>query len=308
MKILLTGGDGQIGWELRHTLASAATVIAPDRRQLDLSRLASIAECMREVRPDLVINAGGYTAVDRAEEEPPLAALINGEAAGVLAAEARACGAPLIHYSTDYIFDGAKQTPYQPEDAPNPVSAYGRSKLLGEQAIGSSGAEALILRLSWVYGLRRNNFLRAILEQAESRNRLKVVNDQHGCPTWCRLVAQWTAHIIRHSFRAGPGGATFNGDAGIYHLSCSGRTTWYGFARRIIELAELDHAVEITPCGTDEFPRPARRPKQSALDCQRTCRTFELELTAWDDALAQVMAERRSERAALRTGPAAQRA
>lgn len=292
MKILLTGADGQIGWELRRAFSSSVTIIAPDRSQLDLARLETIAETMRVAKPDLVINAGGYTAVDRAEEEPELANRVNGEAPGLLAAEAKKCGAAFIHYSTDYVFDGSKKTAYLPDDAPNPISAYGRSKLLGEQSVTAAGAESIILRLSWVYGLRRANFLRSILDQAQQRDQLTIVNDQNGCPTWSRLVAQWTAEIVRHSFQPKPGGATLNGNAGIYHLACTGRTTWFHFAQRIIELAELDRAVDVLPCTTADYPRPARRPQQSALDCERTCKTFNLQLTDWDAALQKVMAER----------------
>lgn len=294
MKILLTGADGQIGWELRRTLSQLGTIVAPDRQQLDLSHLEMIAPCVQHVHPNLIINAAGYTAVDRAEEEPDLADRVNGEAPGVLAAQAKKCGAAIIHYSTDYVFDGTKASPYVPDDKPNPISAYGRSKLLGEQSVMKSGAEALVLRLSWVYGLRRSNFLRAILDQAEKRDRLTVVNDQHGCPTWCRLVAEWTAAILNNSFQMEPGGASFIGSAGLYHLSCTGKTTWFEFARRIIEMADLDRTVDVSPCTTAEYPRPAQRPKQSVLDCSKTIKTFNLEPCNWDDALQRVMAERRA--------------
>ena len=223
-RILLTGKNGQVGWELQRTLAPLGEVVVLDRRQLDLSDPDQIRERVREISPDLIVNAAAYTAVDRAEAEPEPAMAVNGTAPGLLAEEAKRIGAAIIHYSTDYVFDGAKTTPYTEEDAPNPLNVYGRTKLAGEQAVQAAGVPHLILRTSWVYGMRGKNFLLTILRLAREREELKIVDDQIGAPTWSRTIAEATAQILTS------GAWPVSGASGIYHLTASGSTSWYGFA------------------------------------------------------------------------------
>lgn len=294
MRILLTGSTGQIGWELHHVLRGRGQVITPTRGELDLADADSIVRAIQGARPDVVINAGGYTAVDRAEREPDLVEQTNGIGPGVLAEQAWTLGAAFVHFSTDYVFDGTKSSPYEPDDEPAPINVYGRSKLHGERNVRAAHEEALILRLSWVYGLRRRNFMLAMLEQARQRSQLNVVDDQYGCPTPCSLVALWTAQVIRHALHRSGQQWLFAGHAGTYHLACSGRTSWCGLARRIIELADLPRSVGVVPITTAEYPTPARRPQQSVLDCTKTAAAFDIEFTNWDQALQQVMTDYRA--------------
>lgn len=296
MKILLTGSTGQVGWELNRALPAldpSTDVVAPEHSELDLADADALRAAVGEIDPDVIINAACFTAVDEAEHQPDRANLINGRAPGVLAESAKKCGAAFVHYSTDYVFDGAQGAPYRPDDETNPINAYGQSKLLGEQAVRAAGGESLILRLSWVYSLRRHNFLRTMLELARQRDHLRVVDDQVGCPTWSRLVAQWTVEMLRGALHADDGRSTFGGRAGTYHLACSGATSRFGFARRIIELAGLDERVTVEPIRSSEYPTAARRPAYSCLDCEQSRRTFGLSFMAWDDALGQVMNEYR---------------
>jgi dTDP-4-dehydrorhamnose reductase len=280
VRILLTGRNGQVGWELERSLAPLGEIIATDRAALDLGDPDAIRRVVREAKPELVVNAAAYTAVDKAESEPELAMRINGVAAGVLAAEAKRLGAWLIHYSTDYVFDGSGKRPYSEGDATNPINAYGRSKLAGEQAIAASGARYLILRSSWVYGSRGRNFLLAILQRAHSGAALRVVDDQIGAPTWCRQIAEVTARIVAGRSDVG----------GTYHLSAGGETTWCGFARAIMALAGIDAGVQ--PIATAEYPTAAKRPRYSVLDCAKLARDFGVALPDWRDGLARCMAER----------------
>nr|WP_255210519.1 dTDP-4-dehydrorhamnose reductase [Methylogaea oryzae] len=222
MNILLTGKDGQVGWELQRALAPLGKVVAVGRDALDLADADGIRRVVRDVAPRLIVNAAAYTAVDKAESEPELAMAINGIAPGILAEEARRLGAGLIHYSTDYVFDGAKQGEYAEDDTPNPVSVYGQTKLAGERAVSSSGAEHLIFRTSWVYGLRGRNFLLTMLRLARERAELRVVADQVGAPTWSRMIAEATAIVVARWYEHSAGDATprpKSGLSGIYHLA-----------------------------------------------------------------------------------------
>jgi dTDP-4-dehydrorhamnose reductase len=280
MKILLTGGRGQVGYELERCLQGLGEVVAPGRERLDLSDLAQVRDVVRALRPGLIVNAAAYTAVDRAESEPALAHVVNAEAPGVLAEEARRLGAALVHFSTDYVFDGSKDGPYVESDAAAPLNVYGRTKLLGEQAIAATGAAHLILRTSWVYGMRGHNFLLTMLRLARERGELRVVSDQHGAPTWSRTVAQTTADILSQARR---GGDWWAENGGLYHLSCQGQTTWHGFAEAIMEASS--NSTPVIPISTNEFPTPARRPRNSTLDASRLVHRF-CRLPEWRAALA----------------------
>lgn len=286
--ILLTGPDGQVGWELQHTLAPLGPVIAAGRDLLDLASPDSIRAAIRDIGPGLIVNAAAYTAVDRAEEEQTLAMAVNGEAPGILAEEAKRAGAALIHYSTDYVFDGAASRPYRETDPTNPVSAYGRSKLAGEQAIAAVGGAHLILRAAWVYSRRGNNFLLAMRRLAGEREELRVVNDQTGSPTWAGAIAGATADIVAQSGLAdGPG--ALDGRGGLYHLTAAGKTTWHGFAEAIVQsmraAGEPVACRRVLPISTAEYPTPARRPAWSVLDCRKLENTFGIRLPDWRDQL-----------------------
>lgn len=288
--IMLIGKNGQIGWELQRTLAPLGGVVTLDIKQLDLANPDQIRERVREIKPNLIVNAAAYTAVDKAEEEPELAMAINGTAPGVLAEEAKRLGAAIVHYSTDYVFDGTKTTPYTEKDEPAPLSVYGRSKLEGERAIQHSGAAHLILRTSWVYGLRGHNFLLTILRLAREREEIKVVDDQIGSPTWSRLVAQATAQILvqRETVLAGADG--------IFHLTAAGQTSWCNFAKVAIAQAYSPGVlpVKIVPIPTSAYPAAARRPAWSLLSNSKLNQTFGLALPDWEDTLRMVL-ERFSE-------------
>jgi dTDP-4-dehydrorhamnose reductase len=281
LRILLTGRNGQVGWELERTLGPLGEVIAFDHAGLDLARPDAIVSCVREVKPDVIVNAAAYTAVDKAESEPDLAMAINGIAPGILAEEAKRIGALLVHYSTDYVFDGEKDGPYVETDAPNPLSVYGASKLAGERAIAASGADHLIFRTSWVYANRGKNFLLTILRLAKEKPELRVVADQFGAPTWARDIATATALVLARR----PAGAEIW--SGIYHLTAAGRTTWHGFAQKIVELAGLSTPVAAIPVS--EYPTPARRPRNSVLDHSKAESSFGLKLPSWDAAASRCL-------------------
>jgi dTDP-4-dehydrorhamnose reductase len=292
MKILITGPDGQIGHELMRALSPRHEVLGLARAQMDLAQPASIQRAIRAAAPDLIINAAGYTAVDRAEREPDLARMVNATAVGVIGEEAAAIGAAVIHYSTDYIFDGAKLTPYTPDDRPNPLNVYGHTKWQGELALARSGAHFIILRTAWVYGLRSRNFLLRVLELANERSELRIVDDQIGCPTWCRSIALATERIINCSL-AGPAGArTFGGREGVYHLASAGATSWFGFAQRIFNLARLPRTPVVLPISSREYGAPAKRPAFSVLDCSGAKECFDVFIPHWDSVLQEVMNER----------------
>jgi dTDP-4-dehydrorhamnose reductase len=277
-RILLTGTNGQVGYELARSLQGLGEVVALDRGAMDLADLARVRDVIRSLKPDLIVNPAAYTAVDKAESEPELAMRINGEAPGVMAEEARALGAALIHYSTDYVFDGSKDGAYTEQDAPCPVSVYGRSKLAGEQAIQAAGIRHLILRTSWVYGMRGKNFLLTVLRLAQERDELRIVADQFGAPTWSRTIAEATARIVAR------GAGDWDAESGIYHLTAKGRTSWHGFTEAILDNAALAKRPGVTPIATADYPLPARRPANSVLSQQRFVDTFG-ELPAWDAAL-----------------------
>ncbi len=291
MKILLTGCNGQVGWELTRTLLPLGEVFAAGRLQADLSDLHGLRNAIQTYSPDVIVNAAAYTAVDKAETETALAFLINAEAPGVLAEAAKKNNALLIHYSTDYVFDGAKDSVYTETDTTNPINVYGQSKLAGEQAIQAVGGDYLTLRTSWVYAARGNNFLKTMLRLAAEREELNIVDDQIGTPTWARLIAETTAHILRQSLLERQQSCF---SSGVYNLTSTGATSWYGFARKIVEIARqqgnpaLKNRV-INPIATTDYPLPAKRPANSRLSTERLERHFQLELPPWDHALTLCM-------------------
>lgn len=293
-KILLTGKHGQLGSELQRSLMRLGEVVALARSDLDLANASSIREVVQTVRPNLIVNAAAYTAVDRAEEEPDLANKINGVAPGILAEEAKRLGASVVHYSTDYVFDGAKSSPYTEEDPPSPLNVYGRTKLAGELTIEDAGVPHLILRTSWVYSERGNNFLWTILRLARERQQLKVVDDQIGTPNWSRMVAQVTAQILaqccsRTSTRTG-----FAKSDSIYHLSAIGQTSWHGFARAIVEESLAPRGLEmpqIIPISSTEYPTAARRPENSVLANARIVDAFGVSIPHWRTDLRRCIQE-----------------
>jgi dTDP-4-dehydrorhamnose reductase len=282
MKILLLGKNGQVGFELQRTLAPLGDVTALGRQELDLTQAAAIRSTVRWFKPDLIVNAAAYTAVDKAESEPELAMAINGTASGILAEEAALLKATLIHYSTDYVFDGAKKTPYTEQDTPNPINTYGKTKLAGEEAIGATGADHLILRTSWVYSLRGHNFLLTILRLAADRDELTIVNDQHGAPTWSRMIAEATAQIIAL-------GRADHKLQGIYHLTATGETTWHGFTAAIINQAATRGLLSTKPVlkaiSSADYQTAAQRPKNSLLDSSALHNTYGLKLPDWATSL-----------------------
>jgi len=289
--ILLLGAEGQVGWELQRTLATLGRLAAWDRRRLDLSDPEAARRAVIEARPDVIVNAAAYTAVDRAESQPEQAMAVNARAPGALAEAAARIGAALVHYSTDYVFDGAKGAPYTEDDAPAPLGVYARSKRQGEEAVAAAGAPHLVLRTSWVYGLRRRNFLRTVMRLAAEGRTLRIVDDQVGSPTPARLVAETTAQILaqaRGRYRE------FLGEhGGLYHCACAGATSWYGFADRILEhLRALGRpAPDVEPIPSAEYPTPAPRPPYSVLDGARLAARFALNPCPWERALALVMDE-----------------
>ena len=275
--ILVTGAQGQIGFELARLLLPHGDVVATDRATLDLADPDAIVAAVRGVKPALIVNAGAYTAVDRAETEVALAHAVNGRAPGIFAEEAKRLGAVLIHYSTDYVFDGAQTSPYS-EDAPTgPQNVYGASKLAGERAIAAAGAHALVLRTSWVYGLRGRNFLLTIRRLAAERDELAVVADQFGVPNWSRTLAEATARIV------GAGLPALAARCGLYHLSCTGEASWHDFARAIVGASPRPRIMPIT---TADYPTPARRPAYGVLATARFESTFGFALPDWREALA----------------------
>ncbi len=297
MNILLIGHEGQVAWELRRTLACLGKVIALGRATqpaLDLTNTSEIRTTVRTLKPDLIVNAAAYTAVDKAEQEIEAAYAINAEAVAVLAEEAASLGAGLIHYSTDYVFPGNTDRPYLEEAAVGPLGVYGKSKLAGEEAIRQAGIPHLILRTAWVYGRRGQNFLLTVLRLMRERDTLGIVDDQRGAPTWSRLIAEATALMLAPCMRDGrfsPGSKT-----GTYHLTCGGETSWFGFAGQIREwaLAEGlldDSAALLNPIPTTAYLTPAQRPAYSVLSNDKLAREFGIKLPDWNEALALCLAE-----------------
>ncbi|MFP7722008.1 dTDP-4-dehydrorhamnose reductase [Lysobacter sp. A3-1-A15] len=306
MRVLLLGANGQVGTELRRSLPAVGEVIPATRsgqlpdgtpcEAVDLAALATLPGALGRIRPDVVVNAAAYTAVDRAESEAERAYRINAEAPGLLAGACREEGIALVHYSTDYVFDGRGLRPYREDDRTDPQNVYGASKLAGEQAITASGAEHLILRTAWVYGLHGHNFLRTMLRLGAERDALDVVDDQRGCPTPSWLIADATASLLGADVPAN----------GIVHLVATGETSWHGFAQAIFEDAvatgRLEHAPDLRPVPSSHYPTPVRRPAYSVLDTLRLQGTFGVGLPHWREALARTMGPRGPQRPVRRAG------
>jgi len=285
--ILLTGASGQVGWELQRTLSTIGKVVTPSRDELDLSRPSTLAQAVRKIKPDLIVNPAAYTAVDKAETEKELAHAVNAESPMMLAREADRLGISLVHYSTDYVFDGRKPSAYVETDAPGPLGVYGASKLEGEKAVTDSGASHLILRTSWVYGQRGRNFLLTMQRLAQEREVIGVVNDQFGAPTWSRSIAEASAQILALWLSPGATDDDRRRLSGIYHLSCAGKTSWHGFTEAILShMRSPDrHLAVLKPITTAEFPTAARRPANSVLDNRKLQQTFGMVMPNWKDAL-----------------------
>lgn len=290
-KILVTGGTGQVGGALIRTLSELGDVYAPGRSELDLANADSIRRTMRAFNPDWVVNPGAYTAVDKAESEPDAAHAINAVAPGVLGEEAARSGAAVLHFSTDYVFDGAKTEPYIETDATAPLNVYGATKLAGEEALAASGAAYAIFRTSWVYGATGRNFILTILRLVREREILRIVGDQHGAPTWSGDLARAAAHVIA---RAGVP-EDLREFGGVYHATSRGETTWSGFAQAALDRVRAKEPggklATIEAITTEEYPTPARRPRNSRLDCSRLRDRLGWTLPNWEDSLDRVMAE-----------------
>lgn len=292
MKILLFGENGQVGWELQRSLAVLGEIVALGRDSTDycgdLADHEGIRATVQTLRPDIIVNAAAYTAVDKAESEPEHARRINATAPGVLAEAAARQDAWLIHYSTDYVFDGSGSEPWMEEDTPAPLSVYGQTKLEGERLIQRSGCPHLILRTSWVYAARGGNFAKTMLRLAQERDRLTVIDDQVGAPTSAELLADVTAHTIRH-LQSHPQ------HGGLYHCVAAGETTWHAYAQFVIEYARKAgssiQTKEIAPIPTSAFPTPAQRPHNSRLDTRKLQATFDLTLPPWQQGVARLLTE-----------------
>ena len=286
MQILLLGINGQLGWELRRTLATLGQVTALDYPQIDLTRPEQARRVIKRIKPQVIINATAYTSVDGAESEAEVALAINRDAPGIIAEEAKALGAAFIHYSTDYVYDGTKSEPYVETDLPNPVNAYGQSKLAGEHEIIQIGGTYLILRTSWLYSLRGETFVNKVLKWSRQYETLRIVEDQVGSPTWCRMLAEATAQVIAMGSKNIVDWLTAH--SGLYHLAGDGYASRYEWAQEILKYdpSPQEQIVEqLLPSLTSEFPTPARRPLFSALDCTRFYQTFGLRLPDWRNAL-----------------------
>ena len=296
MKILLLGKNGQVGWELQRSLQPLGEVIALDRNSEplcgDLLQPAQLAQTVRALAPDVIVNAAAYTAVDKAESDAQAARTINAESAGVLAREAKACGAWLVHFSTDYVFNGGGTTPWREDDATGPLSVYGQTKLEGEQLIAASGAKHLVLRTSWVYAARGGNFAKTMLRLAQEREKLAVIDDQWGAPTGAELLADVTAHALRTVLAGGQDDAS-----GIYHLVASGETTWNRYAQYVLAQAKLINpalnivAREVQAVDTAAFPTPAKRPHNSRLDTHKLQQRFGVHLPDWQVGVQRMLQE-----------------
>ncbi len=300
-KILLTGMNGQVGYELQRSLLEVGEVFAFDRQNLDISKPAAIREAIQRVRPQIIVNAAAYTAVDKAESDVAAAQAINADAVQIIAEEAKKISAMLVHYSTDYVFDGSKTSPYSENDPTNPVSVYGKSKLAGDQAIQQVGVPHLIFRTAWIYSTRGRNFLLTILRLASEREELRVVRDQVGAPTWCREIAAATTSILSQLPQEADPVARLAEVSGLYHMTAGGVTTWYDFACAILDEAAAIpanrswlraatdgrplKAKRVLPIRTEEYPTPARRPAFSVLSNSLLKEKFGLQLQGWREQL-----------------------
>ena len=299
--ILLTGKNGQIGFELQKLLPRLGKLIAVDREDMDLTNPSEIRRTIRELKPRLIVNAAAYTAVDQAETDPESARALNTVAPAILAEEAKKLGAALVHYSTDYIFDGSKRSPYEEDDPANPLSVYGKTKFAGEEAIRQIAVPHLIFRTAWVYGTRGQNFLLTILRLATQREELRIVSDQVGAPTWCKAIANATASILQNLSLDSDPSTSMSSVSGTYHITAGGSTTWFDFARAI-----LDHGTRtpadvpwfaaatsarplivhrVIPITTAQYPTPAKRPPYSILSNERLYQTFQVRLPDWQTQL-----------------------
>lgn len=290
-KIAVLGATGQVGWELCRCLSVIGRVEAVSRlgashHHVDLADADAVAALLRRLAPDVVVNAAAYTAVDQAEKEQDLAFALNAKLPQQLGQWATEHGAVLVHYSTDYVFGGSKEASYVEDDAPNPQNVYGETKLAGDQALLGTGADAWLLRVSWVYGARGDNFMRTMLRLMGERASLRVVADQVGAPTWSRSIAEATLVLLT---RVLANREAMSATRGLYHLSPTGQTSWLGFASAIGKLADLD--CELTPITTSDYPTPARRPHNSRLDSSKLFSTFGIELPNWEHSLAQCLAD-----------------
>jgi dTDP-4-dehydrorhamnose reductase len=286
MRILLTGANGQLGWELQRSLSTLGSVIGVDLPEYDLAQPDRLLELVRQVRPQVIVNPAAYTDVDKAEQEHDLAHTVNGVAPGLLAQQANEIGAAIIHYSTDYVFNGSLGRPYSENDQPGPLNAYGRSKLVGEQAVQQVGDAFLILRTSWVYSLRGNSFVNKVLRWSRSHRTLRIVNDQVSNPTWARALAEATGQLLAQA-GSQPAG-WIRERRGLYHLAAPDWTSRFEWAQAILSLdphREQQVVQEVLPASSAEFPTPAVRPAFSALDCSLFSKTFDLQLPHWRDAL-----------------------
>ena len=293
MKILLFGRNGQLGWELNRSLQPLGEIVVLDIEEVDFSEPESLRKIVQDESPDVICNAVAYTAVDKAEEDEELALKINGVAPGVLAEEALKLDALLIHYSTDYVFDGTKASPYIETDTPNPVNAYGRTKLAGELAVQSSGCDYLILRTSWVYASRANNFMLTMLKLAQEREELSIVSDQIGAPTTARLIAGTTVLCVQQIMKERIAGV-YSSD--LYHLTASGHTSWHGFTEEIVNLASQSEKLQLTikdikAIPTSDYPTPATRPMNSQLALTKLESIFTIKMPDWKKSLSLCMAE-----------------
>lgn len=318
-RLLLIGKTGQVGRELVPLLEPVGDLTSLDRLQLDLSKPDQIRRVIRGLRPDLIINAAAYTAVDRAESDQSAARAINAVAPGVLAEEAKQLGALLVHFSTDYVFDGAKRSPYEEDDPPNPINTYGKTKLEGERAIQQVGPAYLIFRTGWVYAREGRNFLLTVLRLAAEKEELRIVRDQTGAPTSSREIAAATAKVLAQICSSADGASPRSGTKGIYHTTAGGQTTWYDFAVRILELASTGSrsddwfraatgnrplmARKVMPITTAEFPTPARRPAYSVLASRRLKDAFGISLPHWEMQLRSVFSDAVTENAAAEYTP-----
>jgi dTDP-4-dehydrorhamnose reductase len=284
-KILIFGRAGQVAWDLRHKLAGLGQVTSVGLPEVDFRKPDTIREAVRAAERSVILNAAAYTAVDKAETAPEDAFAINAAAPGVIAEEAKRLGSLLVHYSTDYVYDGSKQGPWVETDVPNPLNVYGKTKLAGDEAIMAVGGDHLILRTSWVYGARGSNFLLTMLRLAKERPELRIVNDQRGGPTTSECIAQATADILAQVLS--PAGDGLTGRGGVYHLTNAGDTTWFGFAKAFLEKQAA--CPKLTPITTSEYPTPAKRPVNSVLSCEKLAETFGVRMPAWEAALEKVL-------------------